>query len=73
MSSPLSSDGPLHVCGVWLGFALPPLVSEGVGLVCVSVGKADLHLPSFSLPYRLFLHVKRGQVSLVRFGPLWWH
>ena len=36
MSSPLMSGGPL------LRSPLPPLVSEGDGLVCESAGKADL-------------------------------
>ena len=31
-----------YVCGVRLEFVLPRLVSEGGGLVCESVGKADL-------------------------------
>ena len=30
------------VCSVRLGFVIPPLVSEGGGLVCESVNKADL-------------------------------
>ena len=30
------------VCGVRLEFIMPPLVSEGGGLMCESVGKADL-------------------------------
>ena len=29
-------------CGVWLSSSLPPLVSEGGGLMCESVGKTDL-------------------------------
>ena len=71
--------------------SLPPLVSEGCGLVCESVGKAgllsdhfdskqsreavDLPLtchPSPSLTTSC-LQVERGQASLVRLGPLWWH
>ena len=38
--------------------SLPPLISEGVGLVCESVGKADLlsdHLTASS-PGRLFIY-----------------
>ena len=72
--------------------ALPPLVSEGGGLVCESVGKADLlsdhfdskqsreavdlpltRRPSPSLTTLICLQVERGQASLVRLGPLWWH
>ena len=72
--------------------SLPPLVGEGGGLVCKSVGKADLpqeHFnsklskeavdlpltchPSPCLTMHLCLQVERGQASLVRLGPLWWH
>ena len=58
-------------------------------MVCESVGKADLlsdHLDSkqsreavdLSLtchpsPSHLCLQVERGQASLVKLGPLWWH
>ena len=31
-----------QICGVRLSSSLPPIVSEGGGLVCQSVGKADL-------------------------------
>ena len=69
--------------------SLSSLVSEDGGLVCESVGKADLlsdHFDSkrsreaFDLP--LTCHpspsfatfaFERGQASLVRLGPLWWH
>ena len=41
MSSPLISGCPL-VCGVWLEFVIASARSEGGGLVCESVGTADL-------------------------------
>ena len=68
--------------------SLPPLFSEGGGLLCESVDKADLlsdhfdskqsreavDLPHTShLSYHLCLQVERGQASLVRLGPLWWN
>ena len=87
MSSPLISDGPLLKSAVFgTSLSLPPLVNEGGGLVCESVGKADLLSDHFngrllicrSLAIRLLvlppcLQVERGLASLVRLGPVWWH
>ena len=44
--------------------SLPPLGSEGGGLVCESVGKADLLSDHFDN--------KQCEASLVRLEPLWW-
>ena len=69
---------------------MPPLVGEGGGLVCESIGKADLLSDHFDskqskeavdLPLTChpspslttFAFRSRGQASLVRLGPLWWH
>ena len=79
-------------CAVFgLSSSLPALVSEGGGLVCESVGKADLLSDNFDskqsrevvdLPLTCHSYpsittfvcqVERGQASLVRIGPLWWH
>ena len=61
--------------------SLPLLVSEGDGLVCESVGKADplsdhfdsKHSREAVNPLLTFHPVERGQASLVRLGPLCWH
>ena len=69
--------------------SLRPLISEGDGLVCQSVGKADLLSDHFdskqsreAVDLPLTCHqshslttfeVDRGQASLVGLGPLWWH
>ena len=68
--------------------SLSPLVSEGDRLVCEPVGKADLQSGHFDrkqsreavdlpltchLSPSLTILVNRGQASLVRLGPLWWH
>ena len=63
--------------------SLPPLFHGGCGLVCESVGKADLsdRIICLSLAISLLvlsplpwaLEVEWGQASLVRLGLLWWH
>ena len=64
--------------------SLPLLVSEGGGLVCKLVGKADLLLDHFDseqskeavdLPLIAIslLVLPPLKASLVRLGPLWWH
>ena len=69
--------------------SLPRLVSEGGGLVCESVGKADLlsdhfdrmqsreavDLPLTCNPSPSFptFAFRSSEVSLVRLGLLWWH
>ena len=73
--------------------SLPPLVSEGGGMVYESFGKADLLSDHFDIKqsmedvdllltchllltcqfYHLCVQVERGEVPLVRLGPLWWH
>ena len=67
-----------------LNSSLAPLVSRDGGLVCESLGKADLLSDHFDckqsresddLPLTCHpspsLHVEWGQASLVRLGPLW--
>ena len=67
--------------------SLPPLVSEGGGLVCEPVGKVDLLSDAFDSkqsreavdlpltchpsPSLTIFAVERGQASLIRLGPLW--
>ena len=68
---------------------MPPLVSEGGGLVCELVGKADLLCDHFdskqsreAVDLPLTCHpslnlttfaFRSSEVSLVRLGPLWYH
>ena len=51
--------------------SLPPLVSEGSGLLYESVDLLLTCHPSPSL--NTFEFRSRGQASLVRLGPSWWH
>ena len=66
--------------------SLPPLVSDGGGLVCESVGKADLLSDNFdsnqsreAVDLPLTCHLSPSLTTfafrsrLVRLGPLWWH
>ena len=62
--------------------SLPQLVSVGGGLVCESVGKADLLSDHFDskqsreavdLPLACLSLTTFAFRSPVRLGPLWWH
>ena len=83
ISSPLMRGGLMSVV-FGSSLLLLPLVSGGGGLVCESVGKADLLSDHFDskqyreavdllFTFRLCLQVERGQASLVRLRPLWRH